>query len=334
MRAEVLRQVDGNWWNQKLGSSPHGVVYQTYHWAEFLREYMGCDVYYAICYDSAGSCRGLLAFQGYAPLHLEFLERPVGSLVNKILKRLYPVCSWLEGPVLLGQEGDWPDVVEELLAEVIRFAGMKHMGRFTIPLDLGSHIPGKTLQSLRRSSWATYRLDLTPPSEELWKGLKPSARKSLKRARKDGITVEAIQGEAGRRDFQSFREHCQKARGVRSFSVENLLVRYRWLEQIDGEEMFIAKHQDRPISSLGIFRFNGVLYEFGANQDPRAASEKLYGGDLIRWEIIQRGHARGDRCYDFSGVNPGVRNEKEEGIARFKKKWGGTYVEYPMFSGR
>jgi lipid II:glycine glycyltransferase (peptidoglycan interpeptide bridge formation enzyme) len=36
--------------------------------------------------------------------------------------------------------------------------------------------------------------------------------------------------------------------------------------------------------------------------------------------------------YDLSGVSPSPIDPKEEGIRRFKSKFGGKYVEYAIYS--
>jgi len=39
------------------------------------------------------------------------------------------------------------------------------------------------------------------------------------------------------------------------------------------------------------------------------------------------------KTYDISGVAPDPDSVKEEGIRRFKGKWGGEYLEYPVIEG-
>jgi len=235
---------------------------------------------------------------------------------------------------LLGAEEEWSEVLALLLEEVIRIVGINRIERFTLPFGVETYLPQKLAQRFRVSPWATYRIDLTKSVDDLWSGLKSSARKSIKRAQNDGIVIETLDGEKGRREFHPFRQACLEERGTRSFSVEMMLIRYRWLKKINGEEIWVAKNRDVMIGGLGIWQFNGILYEFGSYQSRYSYEQKLYGGDLIKWEIIQRAQAEKVRCYDLSGVNPNPEKEKEKGIARFKKKWGGVYGEYPVFSGR
>ena len=334
MRVELLHQVDGGWWNQLVGSSPHGTVFQTYNWREFQRQYMKYDVKYLVCLDERDTVRGLLSFNKGAPGHMHFFERFGGAFVIAVMKRLAPVFNWQEGPVLLGPEEEWTEILDTLITEVVRIARINRIARFTMPLGTECHLPQHWQEQFKTSPWATYRIDLDKPTDDLWHGFKGSARKNVKRAQRDGIVVETVEGEEGRREYQSFREACMKRRGARCFSVDQDLIRYRLLNGIGAEDIYVAKYRGMNISSLVTLKFNGFLFELGAHQSEYGYENKLYGNDLIKWEIIQRAQSQGVHCYDLSGVSPDPQDDKEKGIDRFKKKWGGTYSEYPVFSGK
>ena len=66
----------------------------------------------------------------------------------------------------------------------------------------------------------------------------------------------------------------------------------------------------------------------------QSIDEKLYVGDLIKWEIMKWGVEQGFRLYDLAGFSPTPGAGKEEGIMRFKKKWGGMPIGYSMFEKR
>jgi len=56
--------------------------------------------------------------------------------------------------------------------------------------------------------------------------------------------------------------------------------------------------------------------------------KKLYSQDLIKWKIIEWGIENKMNWFDFAGANPKPQNQKEEGILRYKKKWGGKQYQY------
>ena len=51
--------------------------------------------------------------------------------------------------------------------------------------------------------------------------------------------------------------------------------------------------------------------------------EKLYSQDLMKWKIIEWGIENKQKYFDLTGFNPNPISEKEKGILRYKKKWGG-----------
>ena len=56
--------------------------------------------------------------------------------------------------------------------------------------------------------------------------------------------------------------------------------------------------------------------------------KKLYSQDLIKWKIIEWGVQRKMNYYDLAGANPNPTSEKEKGILRYKRKWGGKRYDY------
>ena len=334
MRVSLLDRVDGAWWNGHLGGAPHASVYQTFQWASYMEEYFGHGPRFLVCTDADDKIRGMLLLFRSAPQHDLFLERPFGRMAVKALKSAFPVYTWQQGPVLLGASEDWPEVLRLMLEEVKKLCERRRIGKFTLPMGVDQLLPVDDVQGFAYSAWATYLIDLEKPKEDLWRSLRGSARKAVKKAERDGITVETVDGESGRLELQEFRKASLESRGTRCPSAESLLVRYRWLKEIDAEDIYVAKHGDRVVNSLGIWRFNGCLHEFGSNQSPFGRERGLYGGDLIKWRIIEKESDRGARSYDLCGVNPQPATAKEQSIAQFKKKWGGEYAEYRVYRGK
>ena len=59
---------------------------------------------------------------------------------------------------------------------------------------------------------------------------------------------------------------------------------------------------------------------------PQEYDEKLYSQDLIKWEIIRWSKKNNCKYLDLTGASPNPLNEKESGILRYKKKWGGKQI--------
>ena len=74
--------------------------------------------------------------------------------------------------------------------------------------------------------------------------------------------------------------------------------------------------------------FNGYVNEWGVARTALDTKEKFYAQDLLKWSIIRWGIDNKFRFYDLSGVNPTPTDSKEEGILRYKRKWGGKNIFY------
>ena len=330
MRVDIYNDVEPEWWNQLIEQSGHGSIYQTYHWNAFYREFAGYDLKFLVCHDRDSNPAGLLVVKVGAVGHLHFLERTLGAIAQALLKRAYPAHSWEYGPVLLAPREQWNAVASALLREVRKLRGT--ISRCNVPLEVSSDGLEGLRGMLQVSEWGTYVIDLERSEEELWEGLKSTGRKAGRRAEREGSTVRTLQGEEDQIAYQQFRDACMKRRGSRSFSVNQTTIRNRWLSQIAAEDIYVAEFEGQMISSLVILRFGGWVHELAAHQSQMAHDRKLYGGDMIKWEVIRRESAEGATAYDLCGVNPEPATPKEQDIDRFKKKWGGERVLFPVFS--
>ena len=103
-----------------------------------------------------------------------------------------------------------------------------------------------------------------------------------------------------------------------------------WLEMLKpiGYSGFLARLDEEPISGLFFSHFNKLIIEGGLARSKLDFQQKLYSQDLIKWKIIEWGVEHKMRYYDLAGFNPYPKNAKEEGIKRYKAKWGGKSVIY------
>ena len=95
---------------------------------------------------------------------------------------------------------------------------------------------------------------------------------------------------------------------------------------------FLTQHSGLSIGGAGLRHFNGQAHLFTPIYSSRAREQRIYAGDFLNWEMMRWCHERGLSIFDLSGVSPSPISAKEAGIRRFEDKWGGTEVEYPVFT--
>ena len=90
-----------------------------------------------------------------------------------------------------------------------------------------------------------------------------------------------------------------------------------------GYSGYLAKKDDVVLGGLMFSSFNKLIIEGGVVRTIEDVNKKLYSQDLIKWNIIEWGIENKMNYYDLAGFNPQPISKKEEGIKRYKEKWGG-----------
>jgi hypothetical protein len=181
----------------------------------------------------------------------------------------------------------------------------------------------KSLSSLggRVVEGLTPVLEIVPDQEEIWKGLNRQARKAVRQAEKQGLEVEVLDG-GDEAAAARFIDLADQAKGAPSLGPAlPRLTAFHLAREGFSVRYFICRFQDRPVAGIGLHAFGGVASEIAAWMTDQAREKRLAGGDALKWAVVQWCAENGVRLYDLMGVARNPANPKEEGIARFKKKW-------------
>ena len=175
--------------------------------------------------------------------------------------------------------------------------------------------------------WSTFIIDLTKSKKELFANIdKDSGKKNIRRAEKRGIVVEEI-NEDNLHEYFSLLNESKKNKGGLSSDYDYFLQLWK-LYRPFGRGGFLARKDSKPISALSFSSFCGHIIEGGVARSETDKSNVYYSQDLIKWKIIEWGLENNMKWYNLAGFNPNPANSKDEGIFRFKKKWGGKQFDY------
>lgn len=338
MYIEVSESVDEKQWNSLVKSVPEGTVYQTTYWADFMKEYLKVEPIYLTVKNEDGDTVGAMLMFKRGHGYGTFFERPFDFITMPLLRKFFPEYTWMYSPIIFDKMHT-KETLNFILKEVDKIAkksfGFSSVNSVIPPYhgDLSMELVDSAFTNAGYTAkpWATFLVDLTQDTEVLWKNLKKTGRKAVKRAEKQGVHVERVKDEEELHDYYMLLKESRDRLGFRTHSFANFSIMWKHLRKNNCMEVFIAKQADKMIAGLGIIHFNGVLSEIAAAQSNYATENKIYGGDMIKWEIIKWGHENGHRIYDLQGFNPNAEDEKEKGIYQFKEKWGGRYVKYYMY---
>ncbi len=160
-----------------------------------------------------------------------------------------------------------------------------------------------------------HTLDLTPGVDKLFKGLRDSTRRNIRKAEKEGVEIRFESGLAALREF--YRLNCLTRR-------EHGLPPQPWRFFVNLHEEIITG--DAGIVSLGLLggraiaanvymHANGeAVYKYGAS-DRRY--QHMRANNLLMWESIKHYTSQGCRQLCFGRTEP-----ENEGLRQFKSGWG------------
>ena len=174
--------------------------------------------------------------------------------------------------------------------------------------------------------WATSLVTLDDDSAMLAR-LKPAARKAIRRANEAEVIVERC---STRESFmRQFVLPYAKWTGRDEAFVRQ--AEAMW-DADDGPayHYFVALLTGRPIATLGTYRWAGVATEVMSGRAPDAPPA-VPAQDAIHWHAFRTHRDLGDQIFDLAGYNPEPASVKEQGIQRFKRKWGGDEVRVAAF---
>ncbi|MFB5630906.1 MAG: hypothetical protein ACE5RN_04905 [Nitrosopumilaceae archaeon] len=157
---------------------------------------------------------------------------------------------------------------------------------------------------------------------------KHSGRKNIERAIERGIKIEEI-NENSLLEYNDMINEKRKLLGKEESPYDIRYDYWKTMKQI-GYIGLIAKKKNVPVGALFFNHFNKYIIESGLVRSDLDYEEKLYSQDLIKWKIIEWGIDNKMNWYDFAGANPNPSNSKEEGILRYKRKWGGKQYDYML----
>jgi len=294
---------------------------QTVAWARIEAAATGAAHRVIEVHDAGGELRaGALISIRHVPRRLHGLPRSPDVVVT---------CG--DGPVFA--TGDIPglrDVLDgidatasSLGATAIRMRGLPPAGgRSDAPEVLAAFAD----MGYAPRRWATALVALDGDAD-MRARLKPAARKAVRKAGEAGVVVRRCEtrDEFLRRFVVPYSGWTARDD---AFIGETVAM---WDADEDAAyHYFVALLDERPVATLGTYRWSGVATEIMSGRAPDAP-RAVPAQDLIHWEAFRAHRDLGDRVFDLAGYNPEPASDKEEGIRRFKLKWGGAEVSVAMF---
>ena len=301
MKIETLNPIGNAAWEEFLQRDPGATVFHTGAWASVLHDTYGFEPrYLAASNGSSGIEAGIALFSVTG-------DRLVGLPFSDLCPPLLPDSD--VGAALLN---DAKQLVDQKSATLLELRGRSDL----------------ELTSLEKGDeFLQHVVPLDGSAEELQSRLHSSARRALRKAEREGITVRESTTMEDMRRFYGLMVKTRRKHGLipqpwRFF--ENI---QKHLMEAGMGYMLLAEYKGETIAGDLLLAYKeGLTYKFNAS-DPKYL--QLRPNNSVLWRAITSGAERGYKWLDL-----GRCEEDNEGLRRFKLLWGAEeralgYYFYP-----
>jgi Acetyltransferase (GNAT) domain len=160
-----------------------------------------------------------------------------------------------------------------------------------------------------------HRLDLHSGIEELYAGLKSSVRRALRKAKRNGLSLQVTHTLDGVEAFYQLHGRTRRSHGLPPQPESFFLNIYSEVIKPGFGFVVLANDGSRPIAALVFFHFGKkAVYKFGASDE---RLKDLQGNTLVMWGAISFLVKAGIEELHF-----GRTAVDNHGLRRFKLAWG------------
>jgi len=294
MQIRLASDIDEIKWNSFTSGHPDVSPYHHFAWKKSIEKAYGHQCFYLIAENSDKEIIGVLPTVVIKP---PFIKGKLCSL---------PFCDL--GACLANDQA-----TEDLLIKAARdIASKQNLSSFEYrasqkqPSDEDNIVPVSKTHKVRML------LDLPETSDILLASFKAKLRSQIKKAEKNGLTVELGHSDKLIDEFYDVFSCNMKDLGSPTHSK-------KWFTEIKNnykEDMIISiiEHEDQAIGA-GIVLFKGSIATI-----PWASTKREFNhlapNMLLYWSLLKYSTDSGYKTFDFG------RSSYDEGTFKFKKQWG------------
>jgi len=285
-------------------------AFQTYEWAQVLKNSMDVHPYFLMLYDKRDPVGGVMYFRkkilGIVDCY-EFRGGPLFTNANKL----------------------------QVMKEIVK-AFKEKRKKSAYVLFFPNPLINISLRSMFESCgyrpivFRTLLVNLNKSLDEIWKALDKDARRGVRKAQQLG--VEVVDANTWQEWEEYYELHVLHSR-EKNYPPEPYSF-YRELYKLHPKNMcrlFLAKLKKRVVAGALclIYRENLI----GIRSASLDAFLKYQPNNLVHWKSIEWAKENGVKVYDFDGL-PLEETEYLQGVYNYKKRWDGHVQWYYYYLSR
>ena len=286
-----------------LSKKENSSIYHTLGWKRIIEKTYRYEPFYLIATNNDNIC-------GILPL---FAVRGFSFRYNKLVS--IPYSHYVE-PLY-----DDSHILDTLLSKAIELSKKMNVGYIEIkaPID--------NVMYVESSNYYLSNLSLSDDLERIFKKIKPSTRRNIKKAEKEGLIVHSSNKREDYKIFYNLMVETRKRQGVPVYPLLFFYNLFQFLK-LSQKCLYLTYKDNLPIAGiLMLYHGNTAIYGYGASVNDKE-NLRLRPNELLFWTAIKDAHENGFNCFDF-----GITHKKNSGLLRFKSQWGAitSQMRYSYF---
>ncbi|MEX0650069.1 MAG: peptidoglycan bridge formation glycyltransferase FemA/FemB family protein [Candidatus Andersenbacteria bacterium] len=173
----------------------------------------------------------------------------------------------------------------------------------------------------------TWVKDISADEESLLTAMRKTTRHAIKKAQKEGVTVEVVRNITALDRFWPLYIATKNRHEFVPFPKEFIAAQFEEFMKEDRAFAIIARYNNEDVAAAVIFQFGSTSFYYHGASTKLPAS--VPAAQLLQWEAIREAKHSGATRYNFWGIAPDDQpNHPFAGITTFKKGFGGKAVDY------
>lgn len=325
----MIREItDRAVWTTFLNEAGSPSFLQAWEWGELNRKHSGYDVIRLGSYDVSGNLQATAQILKIRAKRGSFFFIPHGPTFRKTLE---DSSSTRQDDT--AETGSWNIILRELLDYLIPLARAE--GYAFIRLSPVQEYSREVLQRYKETGFRVspiymhaervWTLPLDKSEDELLAGMRKTTRYLIRRAVKDGVTIERRTDNRAIEDFWKLYEETAAREQFTPFSKEFVDNEFKEFFASGKADYFFGKVGDEYLAgALIVYTDSTAFYHQGASRHTKYPAPYA-----LQWEAIKHAKQRGCALYNFWGILQEGRTPKAwSGLTLFKKGFGGRQIDY------
>lgn len=170
-------------------------------------------------------------------------------------------------------------------------------------------------------------LDLEKSEDELLKNMRQRLRRALRKAEKNGITIEKSTDPARMKEFYDIQLQTAGRHHFIAFSEDFLTKQFAAFAEDNSAVLYTARYNGEVLAqNFMIFYGNEASYHYGVSTE---LGTKLSGAPLLHMQAMRDARERGIKRYNFWGiVDEDDTKHRFYGVSVFKRGFGVDELHY------